>query len=53
MKHSLLYFIASGLFFLATALNLLTDGINVKTAIGLTLGAGMVILGRNSRKAGN
>jgi hypothetical protein len=52
MKQSLLYFIASALFFVAAALSTVNDGVTWKTFAGLTIGAGMIILGRNARKEG-
>ena len=52
MKQSQLYFIASGLFFLAGLLSIFGDGVTWKTFAGLTIGAGMIILGRNARKEG-
>ena len=53
MKQSLAYFIASGLFALATALNLYNEGLNLKTGIGLVLFGILVHLGLRSRSAGS
>ncbi len=52
MKQSLAYFIAAGLFALATALNLYNSGLNLKTGIGLAFVAGLVTLGLRARRAG-
>ncbi len=52
MRQSLLYFIASGLFAVATGLNLLNDGVNLKTGIGIFLFGAMLALGLKMRRAG-
>ena len=52
IKHSLLYFIAAGVFALATALNLYNDGFNLKTVLGSVFVAVMLVQGLNVRRAG-
>lgn len=52
MKQSLAYFVAAGLFAIATALNLYNSGLNLKTGIGLAFVAGLVTLGLKQRKLG-
>lgn len=51
MRQSLLYFIAAGLFALATALNLYNDGFNLKTVVGSVFVAVMLALGLKRRRA--
>jgi hypothetical protein len=52
MRQSLLYFIAAALFFVATALNVFNDGVNVMTGAGVAVGCAMLVLGLKMRKAG-
>jgi len=52
MKQSVTYFVAAGLFALATALNIFSQGLNLMTAIGLVLAGGLLSLGLRSRRAG-
>ncbi len=52
MRQSLLYFIAAGLFAVATALSLYNDGVNLKTGIGLVFFGGLLSLGLKQRREG-
>ena len=48
-----LYFVAAGLFAIATALNLFNDGLGIKTVAGLVFAGVMLTLGlQTRRKAG-
>jgi hypothetical protein len=51
MKQSVTYFVAAGLFALATGLNLFNEGANLKTAIGLVLFGILLGLGLKARRA--
>jgi hypothetical protein len=53
MRQSVTYFVAAGLFALATALHILSQGLTLMTAIGLVLAGILVHLGLSSRRAGN
>ena len=53
MRQSVTYFVAAGLFALATALNIFNAGLNLMTAIGLLLAGLLFNLGLSSRRAGN
>jgi hypothetical protein len=53
MRQSLLYFIAAGLFAIATGLNLYNDGPNLKTGIGLVFAWALLMLAFRMRRAGN
>lgn len=52
MRQSYLYFIAAALFAVATGLNLLNDGFNLKTVLGPVFVVAMILLGLRLRKAG-
>ncbi len=52
MKQSHLYFIAAALFFVAAALSVFNDGVDIKTGAGIAIGCVMLVLGFNMRKAG-
>ena len=45
-----LYFVAAGLFAIATALNLFNDGLGIKTVAGLVLAGVMLSLGLKTRQ---
>ena len=45
-----LYFVAAGLFAIATALNLFNDGLGIKTVAGLVFAGVMLSLGLKARK---
>ena len=52
-SQATLYFVAAGLFAIATVLNLLNDGLGIKTVAGLVFAGGMLTLGlQTRRKAG-
>ena len=51
MRQSLLYFIAAGVFALATGLNLFNDGFNLKTVLGAVFVAAMLVLGTRLRRS--
>lgn len=53
MRQSLLYFIAAGLFAIATGLNLYNEGPNLKTGLGLVLAWAMVMFAFRMRRAGH
>jgi len=53
MRQSVTYFVAAGLFALATALHIYSQGLTLMTAIGLVLAGILVQLGLGSRRSGN
>ena len=54
IKHSLLYFIAAGLFAIAAALSLINeDGIELRMVAGSMIGLVMLWLGIAARRQGN
>ena len=52
MKQSALFLIAAALFFVAAALSVFNDGVNVQTGAGVAIGCLMIVLGVKARRAG-
>jgi len=52
MRTSIVYFVAAGLFAVATALNLYNQGVNLKTGVGAVFIALLLTLGAKSRREG-